>query len=529
MFKITKIGVTWCLGILFMTFTQAQIPIDSISFEYFEKERIKEIAFLHLQVKKNNNPWSKVNLAKNYSFINREDSAVKYFTSALKDFELKNDKKSMRAILPEIITNISAQNYSQNNAHAYRNKLIELSQDLPQFNKYNVFLYKSDAIDSIVNKNYPEALNILTQLKTHFAPNDSIAMYAAILSNIAYCKQHITPEQFDSAQIYYSSAINLSKANNLYNLLFNDFINLSNLYRRKKNYSLALQYLDSASYNPPKNWKLKSYRILYNNYHKIYKQLGDYENALHYLEASNKITTITNEIAQNQIIEQINAQYELERHTTQLSVYQKLLDNYRRNKWYYLVGLLLTFLLALYSFVRWKKEDRRRFLAEKAKQDAETAKERAEKQRLVETKKRELSEVQKQKIEKEKQALEVKQKETEQEVEKLNKLVLKKHIILKNKSKVNIDDILYIKSDGHYLELHTTYGKEFVRGKLSQILAELPPNFIQVHRSYIVNYNYIQAKNGNSIYLTDKTEIPLSRNYKKTLDHFKPKKDNDTE
>jgi len=51
---------------------------------------------------------------------------------------------------------------------------------------------------------------------------------------------------------------------------------------------------------------------------------------------------------------------------------------------------------------------------------------------------------------------------------------------------------MYVKSDGHYLNLFTTNKKEFVRGKISEIEAQLPPNFIKCHRSYVVNQNFIK-------------------------------------
>ena len=71
---------------------------------------------------------------------------------------------------------------------------------------------------------------------------------------------------------------------------------------------------------------------------------------------------------------------------------------------------------------------------------------------------------------------------------------------------------MYIKSEDHFIKLFLNNGKShFVRGKISQIKEELPPNFIQSHRSYIINSNYIKQINGNHITLIDKTEIPLSR------------------
>ncbi len=114
--------------------------------------------------------------------------------------------------------------------------------------------------------------------------------------------------------------------------------------------------------------------------------------------------------------------------------------------------------------------------------------------------------------------LEEEQSETIQKLDELKQIVIKNHIVLKDKTKVYITDLMYIQSDDHYLKVFTQDGKNrFVRGKLSQLKEELPPNFIQCHRSYIVNRNFIKQIHSKTIVLINKEEIPLSRTYKNTL------------
>ena len=109
--------------------------------------------------------------------------------------------------------------------------------------------------------------------------------------------------------------------------------------------------------------------------------------------------------------------------------------------------------------------------------------------------------------------------QSKRKIEELKKIVEKDHIILKDRTKVYISDLIYIKADDHYLKLFLVNGKEhFVRGKLSQIKQELPTNFRQSHRSYIVNVNFIKQVNSDYIVLINKGEVPLSRTYKKLLD-----------
>lgn len=116
-------------------------------------------------------------------------------------------------------------------------------------------------------------------------------------------------------------------------------------------------------------------------------------------------------------------------------------------------------------------------------------------------------------------SLEKEKSETIEKIDQLKQLVVKNHIVLKDKTKVYVSSLTYIKSDDHFIRLYLQEGKShFVRGKLSQIKTELPPNFIQCHRSYIVNTNFIKQINANHIILIDKTEIPVSRTYKNNLE-----------
>ncbi len=112
-------------------------------------------------------------------------------------------------------------------------------------------------------------------------------------------------------------------------------------------------------------------------------------------------------------------------------------------------------------------------------------------------------------------ALEVEKSETLQKLDELKQIVIKNHIVLKDKTKVYISDLMYIKADDHYLILFLSDGKNhFVRGKLKNIKEELPPNFIQCHRSYIVNSNFIKQINRESLTMINKERIPLSRSFK---------------
>jgi len=113
------------------------------------------------------------------------------------------------------------------------------------------------------------------------------------------------------------------------------------------------------------------------------------------------------------------------------------------------------------------------------------------------------------------QSLEKEKSDTLKKLDEIQKIVIKNHIVLKDKTKIYISDLMYIKADDHYLKIHIANNKtHLVRGKLKQIKEELPPNFIRCHRSYIVNTNFIKQINATSLILINQEILPISRSYK---------------
>lgn len=78
---------------------------------------------------------------------------------------------------------------------------------------------------------------------------------------------------------------------------------------------------------------------------------------------------------------------------------------------------------------------------------------------------------------------------------------------------VNPNEILYVKSDGAYIEIKTRKKRYLQRKLLKEIELELPPNFVRTHRSYVVNKDFIKQRSASELKIGDDT-IPISRNYK---------------
>ena len=94
------------------------------------------------------------------------------------------------------------------------------------------------------------------------------------------------------------------------------------------------------------------------------------------------------------------------------------------------------------------------------------------------------------------------------------------HIFVKSDKqlkKIILKDILFVESMENYVIIHNLSGKEVTYTTLKQIMEVLPAsNFLQVHRSYVVNINRVQAIEGNMLDVCGH-KIPVARNLRKEV------------
>lgn len=100
---------------------------------------------------------------------------------------------------------------------------------------------------------------------------------------------------------------------------------------------------------------------------------------------------------------------------------------------------------------------------------------------------------------------------------KLAVIKMNKNFIIKRDGhkeiKILFSDILFVKSDGNYLDIYTTDKKYVIRQSLDTLYLELDSSiFSKTHRSYIVNTTKITAKTSAAVFINS-IEIPLSRNF----------------
>jgi len=97
----------------------------------------------------------------------------------------------------------------------------------------------------------------------------------------------------------------------------------------------------------------------------------------------------------------------------------------------------------------------------------------------------------------------------------------RKHIVLKvgyTFEKVVLDDVVYLKNDKHYFDIHLTLGKKIVvRYTTNEMRSLLPSNqFIKLNRSYIINIQHIVKLESKFVFMPD-IKIPVTESLYKEL------------
>ena len=90
----------------------------------------------------------------------------------------------------------------------------------------------------------------------------------------------------------------------------------------------------------------------------------------------------------------------------------------------------------------------------------------------------------------------------------------KNTLLLKKKGEIYaipFEQIIYLESRGHQVTVHSIKDHIQYYEQLENIKKYLPEYFMQCHKSYIVNMNYIEKIEKNRIYLTTGADMPISK------------------
>ncbi|MGV7106577.1 LytTR family transcriptional regulator DNA-binding domain-containing protein [Flavobacterium sp. U410] len=460
------------------SFLFSQIDKDSISYNYFYKNEIQKILALKKQFTTASSASSQQlqKIAELYRNINIEDSAYANYYKAYEKEQAKRmlSDEEYNQLLYDIHYVESSKNYYHKDRRFFLNQLYALSKE-EKSDKWRAYCYLEFAKDHLVDSlQFPEAEKEFEKIfQTRYYQEQEVFQAKTLLA-YGYLKNQ-EKKYKEATEVFQKSLYLSGKIADVQNQFYN-YLNLAVNDVDQSKYSEALEYLDKAEVLPIPKYKVKSYRLLYFKRKEIYSKLGDSTQFRKSELIFTKLDSLLDDFRKNSNFYEIDSKFQLKEKQRELT---SLEGKFNKNRLIYSILLFFVFLLAFYSFLRWKKVDAR-----------------------------------KREILQEKTTIEHQHTTTVQELEKVKQLVIEDHITLKNKAKVYLNELMYIKSEDHYLQLVTTGKNQFVRGKLSEIIEQLPPNFTKCHRSYIINKNFISQINKTSVIMTDKTEIPFSRNFK---------------
>ncbi|MEJ5996600.1 LytTR family DNA-binding domain-containing protein [Pedobacter sp. Du54] len=78
-------------------------------------------------------------------------------------------------------------------------------------------------------------------------------------------------------------------------------------------------------------------------------------------------------------------------------------------------------------------------------------------------------------------------------------------------------EIIYIEATAHSVYIKCINDEYKVNTSISVVESELPPNFLRVHRSFIVNIDLIKSLNFSEIFMENNKVIPIGKSYFETV------------
>jgi DNA-binding LytR/AlgR family response regulator len=100
-------------------------------------------------------------------------------------------------------------------------------------------------------------------------------------------------------------------------------------------------------------------------------------------------------------------------------------------------------------------------------------------------------------------------------VEPSPEVLLNQNLFLKANGrykKIHVDEILFAEASGSYVHIQTTDQRYTLSQNLANFLRKTPlPNFVKIHRSFIVNVNKVESFDESSVFVA-RHQLPLSDN-----------------
>ncbi len=407
------------------------------------------------------------NLGALHQIKEERDLALENYFNALGVFSEINDHKHLSNVylyIGVVIQKGDKKNKEKEANYFYSKSLFHSKLDKNKLNATHEPLHKLGAID------------LETKVKTC---KDALAgIENPNQSKLAAIIHHDLSDNYFYSHYYKNAIVHAQKSieikNNInfpQNLDIAYFI-IGESYLKLKKYNKSISHLKLALTLSEKRDLIQK---INNNLISAYKAKGDFGSALQLSERLSRIKDSINLFNENEKIAKITSKFNNIKQAKDILILKQtnqekeLLLSQQENRWWRLAAFTILLLLVVFWLIR-------RYLNSLKKV-----------------------------------------KEIEQEKEIIAKKVETKFIVLNNKTKIYLKNLKYIKASGNYLEFYTVDKTIVDRSKLKIVAAQLPPNFLRTHRSYIINKNYIVSVNSSTVIVKPNIETPLSRTFKGSL------------
>ncbi len=82
--------------------------------------------------------------------------------------------------------------------------------------------------------------------------------------------------------------------------------------------------------------------------------------------------------------------------------------------------------------------------------------------------------------------------------------------------KLDFDAISHIEAYGNYIKVYTDH-MVLTPQTLSDFLEKLPDHFLRIHKSFVINFNYLKLLDGNQVLLQNDIKLPIGKSYRKAV------------
>lgn len=82
--------------------------------------------------------------------------------------------------------------------------------------------------------------------------------------------------------------------------------------------------------------------------------------------------------------------------------------------------------------------------------------------------------------------------------------------------RLEVENIVYVGAYGNFVKIHTLEKMFLVAETLTTMQSQLP-NFVRVHKSFLVNFNFLSKIEGNILALKNNENLPIGNSYKQAV------------